>query len=508
MRLFIPSVAALAAATLLASFVAWKRRWLQALITASFWIMPIFFVADLQFWLYNYGHTMDPEAALNTGSFTPKVFGTTHVWNFHSETSFALGFYFMVLAALVIAGRPPAIRWSRSRRARQEQPRGNEVREPAAVRHGPGVVARAVLLVLALGAGTWAAGGRATAQEPATGPPPSLQQRIDQAAPGDLLVVDGGVYRETIVIDKPLSLIGNNRPVIDGGSTGDVVTILADDVTLSGFEVRASSRVMSREPAAIKITEADRVTIGRNLVKDSRFGIYLLESHESAISDNVIDLGGDVPVGQRGYGVYLWQVGHTAVHGNTIRNVSDGIHLEFSDHNGIGANLVTRSRYGLHFMSSDDNTVLENTFKDNLAGAVLMFSHNLLLKDNEFSGNRKGATGAGILLKDCDNIFAEGNRLLRNKYGMSVEGTPQSVGATAVFMRNLYAFNDTGLGLMSNAPITFVENAMIDNAVQVQIFGRDAGSRLLSTHGDEPAAGAQAEHPRPGEAPKPPEDLG
>jgi len=208
--------------------------------------------------------------------------------------------------------------------------------------------------------------------------------------------------------------------------------------------------------------------------------------------------------------VYLWQVGHTAVHGNTIRNVSDGIHLEFSDHNGIGANLVTRSRYGLHFMSSDDNTVLENTFKDNLAGAVLMFSHNLLLKDNEFSGNRKGATGAGILLKDCDNIFAEGNRLLRNKYGMSVEGTPQSVGATAVFMHNLYALNETGLGLMSNAPITFVENAMIDNTVQVQIFGRDAGSRLLSTHGDESAAGAHAEHPgqpRPGEAPKLPEDL-
>src|SRR3990170_695924 len=502
MRLFIPSVAALAAATLLASFVAWKRRWLQALITASFWIMPIFFVADLQFWLYNYGHTMDPEAALNTGSFTPKVFGTTHVWNFHSETSFALGFYFMVLAALVITGLAPAIRWFRSRRARQEQPRGNEVREPAAVRHGPGVVARAVLLVLALGAGTWAAGGRATAQEPATGPPPSLQQRIDQAAPGDLLVVDGGVYHETIVIDKPLSLIGNNRPVIDGGSTGDVVTIVADEVILSGFHVRGSSRVMSQESAAIKVNEADRVTIRGNLVEDSRYGLYLLESEGSTVAGNTVDLGAEIPMGRRGYGVYLWQGSRTAIHGNTIRNASDGVHLEFSEGNGIGANVVKSSRYGLPFMYANSNRVLENTFRGNLAGAVLMFSHDLLLKDNEFSENRRGATGAGILLKDCDNPFVEGNLLLRNKYGMTVEGTPQSVGATAVFHRNLFALNDTGVALMPNAPITFVDNAMIENTVQVQILGGDAGSRLLSAHSAQPAQDAHAAHG--GETPKPP----
>src|SRR3990170_1681884 len=107
MQLFIPSVAALAAATLLASFVAWKRRWGQALVIAGFWLMPLFFVADLQFWLYNYGHTMDEDAALNTGSFTPKVFGSTQVWNFHSETRFELGFYCMVLGAFVMTFGPP-----------------------------------------------------------------------------------------------------------------------------------------------------------------------------------------------------------------------------------------------------------------------------------------------------------------------------------------------------------------------------------------------------------------
>ncbi len=110
MQLFIPSVVTLAAATLVVSFVAWKRRWLQWLTTAAFWSIPIFFVADLQFWLYHYGHTLDEKAPLDTGSFTPKVLGTTKVWNFHSDTSFEIGFYLMIAAALVITLGPPAMR--------------------------------------------------------------------------------------------------------------------------------------------------------------------------------------------------------------------------------------------------------------------------------------------------------------------------------------------------------------------------------------------------------------
>jgi nitrous oxidase accessory protein len=128
----------------------------------------------------------------------------------------------------------------------------------------------------------------------------------------------------------------------------------------------------------------------------------------------------------------------------------------------------------------------------NLMGAVLMFSHELIVKDNELSSNRAGATGAGMLLKDCDNLFAEGNRLLRNKYGMTVEGTPQSKGTTAVFRRNTFALNDTGLALTTNSPITFVENAVIDNTVQVKAMSASAAA-TLGSHGSVPANGGSGQ---------------
>jgi nitrous oxidase accessory protein len=149
-------------------------------------------------------------------------------------------------------------------------------------------------------------------------------------------------------------------------------------------------------------------------------------------------------------------------------------------------------------MSSNNNRVIQNTFTHNLSGALLMFSHDLLLKDNELSANRQGASGAGILAKDVDNLFVEGNLIVRNKYGLQADGTPQAKGATATFLNNTFALNDTGVGLMTNAPITFVENAMIENTVQVEALGGALfGGEVADTHTGvttPPAAGISGDH--------------
>jgi nitrous oxidase accessory protein len=367
---------------------------------------------------------------------------------------------------------------------------------------GPSTASRTVLLAFAVGASATLATGQAAAQDSERAPPVSLQQLIDEAAPGDTVYVEGGPFDEHIVIDKPLSIYGVDQPIIDGGGEGDVVTIAADDVVFSGFEVRGSGRAISQEPAAIKVDDVDRASILRNRVLDAHFGIHLVGSSGSSVRFNEIDLAPDTPIARRGYAIYMWEVSDSVIHGNVIDHASDGIHLEFADGNGIGENRVTNSRFGLHLMYSDGNRILGNDMRDNLAGGVFMFSHDALIKDNEFSSNRKGAAGVGMLFKDCDDLFVEGNRIQRNKIGMTVEGSPQSVGATAVFMRNLFGLNDTGIGVMSNAPIDFVENALIDNTVQIKALGGKLASRLLSSHGGEVASGG----PDDGlAAPQPPE---
>ena len=483
MRLFLPGVAALMFGTLLLPFVSWQRRWFRRLIVAGFWTMPLFFIADLQYWLYNYGHTLDPDAALDMDPFTPKVFGETKVWNFHSQTGFEAGFYLMVAAALTITFAPAASRLlHRLRAATPSGWRAGGTGQRASVPGG--AAALRIALPLALVAAGLMAHNRAEARESATSTA-TLQQQIDAAAPEDIIVVDGGVYRERIVVNKPISLIGRNWPVIDGGGQGDVVTISADDAVISGFEIRNSGTSISTEPAALKVTDADRVKITGNRIRQSYFAVHVTGSEGSSIKDNDLRPGTGVAEGRRGQAVYLWKVNGSTIYRNTIRDAADGIHLEFSDGNLIVENDVRGSRYALHFMSAHRNKIVRNASFDNLAGAVLMFSHELIVKDNEFSSNRKGASGAGMLLKDDDNIFVEGNRFLRNKYGMTVEGTPQSAGATAIFRRNIYALNDVGIALSSNAPVTFVENAVIDNGVQVKALSGELAARALPAHAGE-----------------------
>jgi len=91
-------VLALALVALLAGLL--RRRW-TALLAILVVIFPLVFVADLQYWLWYFGHHLDPHAALSSAirPFTPPVFGTGRVGQFVVETRFDSGLYLAVLAA-------------------------------------------------------------------------------------------------------------------------------------------------------------------------------------------------------------------------------------------------------------------------------------------------------------------------------------------------------------------------------------------------------------------------
>jgi len=322
-------------------------------------------------------------------------------------------------------------------------------------------------------------GGGATAHPL---PASALQARIDAAPVGATVAVEGGTYLGPIHIDKPVHLVGKGWPVLDGGGQGTVVTITADGASISGFVIRGTGWNPSQEPAAVKVDRAKGVTISGNRIRDAFFGIYLIDADGALVEGNDLRLAPDVDVLRRGHGVYLWEVSGATLVGNTIRYSADGFYLDHADDNRIANNVVEHGRYGVHLMYSHDVEVVGNVLKGNLAGVVDMFSHRLLLQDNDILDNR-GATGIGVLVKDSDDLFAVGNRIVGNVYGMTADNSPQSVGATVIFQRNLVAFNRVGAGLLPNAPATLFENAFVDNGIQVQALGTGIRMRLMHTHG-------------------------
>ncbi len=68
-------------------------------------IFPFFFIADLQFWLWNYGHSLDPRAPLANavGEFTPPIFGPGTIAQFETNGVPGFGLILAFVAALLTA---------------------------------------------------------------------------------------------------------------------------------------------------------------------------------------------------------------------------------------------------------------------------------------------------------------------------------------------------------------------------------------------------------------------
>ena len=58
-------------------------RWVLLLVAPAL-VFPLVFLADLQYWLWNFGHNLDPAAPLAAavGEFTPPIFGPAEIAQF------------------------------------------------------------------------------------------------------------------------------------------------------------------------------------------------------------------------------------------------------------------------------------------------------------------------------------------------------------------------------------------------------------------------------------------
>jgi len=126
MKAFLPGIAALAAFALVSAFIAWPKTLVRLLVVGAFWFAVLFFLADLQYWLYRYGHDLDPSAAIKTAPFTPRLMGALQVWNFKVYTAFEPGFYLMVGAALAVTFLPLVVRWLLSEPVAKRTVQGEE----------------------------------------------------------------------------------------------------------------------------------------------------------------------------------------------------------------------------------------------------------------------------------------------------------------------------------------------------------------------------------------------
>lgn len=202
---------------------------------------------------------------------------------------------------------------------------------------------------------------------------PTIQAALDTAEAGEDVVVQPGRYRENIIIDKAVNLIGIGRPVIDGGSpANDSATVF-----VCYLDNMASGKIQG-----FSVTGGGAGQYGH--------GIQILNSSPEIV-DNQIWGNKHVGVGIHGLKKFTEK---TKIHGNAIYDNAVGIS------NGLGAS-------GLIY----NNTVYNNK----AAGIGVRGLATPELRNNTVYGNH-----IGIGVREEAYPLIEGNTVYDNVLGIAV----------------------------------------------------------------------------------------
>ena len=248
-------------------------------------------------------------------------------------------------------------------------------------------------------------------------PGQDLQAAIAAAAPGDVVEVQRGHYRANLLIDRPLTLRGIDRPTLSGGNQGDTIRVTATDVTIEGLIVRDSGSSLQDQNAGIYLYPgAHRAVVQHCDLTYNLFGLWIEKANDVRIEANTITGKRDFDSARRGNGIQLYNSQRAQIISNNISFVRDALYVDVSHHAVFRGNKLHHSRYGSHYMTSYYNLWENNETYYNRGGLALMEVREQTVRGNRAWGN----ADHGIMLRSVQDSVVENNIVAGNRRGLFI----------------------------------------------------------------------------------------
>ena len=321
----------------------------------------------------------------------------------------------------------------------------------------------------------------------------SIQQAVDDATDGDIIFVYSGTYNESVLVNKQIKLIGENRDnTIIAAVSGYAINVTANNVEISQFTITGGSYpyagVIAYEVENLNIHDCNfenndcglsvflsyGSTISGCDFLDGLSGIVLVQSHDVMVSDCTISnitsgvfskYAGNIS-GFEGCGISLEGCQNVTISNNQISLSDIAISLWSASHNNISLNTLHDNIGGILLAPySDYNTVSENTITQGGSFGISVQGGSF----NRISQNDveacKGWCGICIVKGWSQGNNISENRAVHSKIGISVEGVKNTV-----YRNNISLNTDFGLYLGSFLATkcrgnVIQKNNFIDNGV-------------------------------------------
>ena len=296
----------------------------------------------------------------------------------------------------------------------------------------------------------------------------TIKTAVAASKSGDSILVEKGVYKEgNINIDKSLTILGQERPILDGEMKYEILSFRADHIVLKGFKIINSGEDQIKNIGAIRLYNSQYAIIDNNIFENNYFGIYIQRGFRCLIQNNKITSTRSKSQEGTGDGIHAWVSEEMWIKNNFIEGHKDGIYLEKVAKSYIYKNYSKKNlRYGLHFMFSDNDVYVGNTFDNNNAGVAVMYSNNVNMYANNFINNW-GDASYGLLLKEISFSKIKHNRFQNNTAAIYLDG------ATKIdFYENNFEDNGWAMKISSNCMENRIKNNnFINNIFDVSTTG-------------------------------------
>ncbi|AKB28336.1 hypothetical protein MSSIT_1617 [Methanosarcina siciliae T4/M] len=301
----------------------------------------------------------------------------------------------------------------------------------------------------------------------------TIQAAVDNASPGDTIIVYPGTYTEVIDVDVAnltiRSLSGNpDDTIVRTFSPSHNFKVIANNVTISGFNITGEgyytgvfitgvsgvniiNNKFSGNDCAIQMESSGGCNLINNTVSDSTsYGFYLSSPSNCLLANNTIS-------NTEYQGIYLYYSGSCGLTGNTVSDTGyEGIYLSNSSNCNLVNNTVSNSGYdGIYLYYSGRCNLTDNIVSDSYDNGITLYSsENCNLSGNTISNPYDD----GILLYYAGSSILTNNTVSNSDYGIYIEDSDGTV-----MRNNTVSSGEYGLELDNVKNCTLEDNIMSGN---------------------------------------------